>query len=142
MNVVAILPMKHEAPPPSYSSCLETSQSLANVWSYVPLATFELAILLLTTAQIFRHKRHSRMFIVVRNDIVYIMCILGISVVNTVVIKESDGYVGPTMIIQVTIHSVLASRLLFSLHQIMRQQNIMDSNIGVNRNAPNGTYCK
>ncbi|KAH7906412.1 hypothetical protein BJ138DRAFT_636929 [Hygrophoropsis aurantiaca] len=121
MNVIAIRAIKYENHPQSLSSCFEAFRPSSYVWSFLSLAIFELAILLLTVPQIFRYDRRSRIFVAMRNDIVYILFIFGMSVVNTSIVK--GVYSGPVIILQVVIHSVLASRLLFSLRQIMQQQN-------------------
>ncbi|KAH7908147.1 hypothetical protein BJ138DRAFT_393727 [Hygrophoropsis aurantiaca] len=110
--------------PPSLSSCRESHQSFTSVWSFFGLAIFELVILILTIRQIFNHDRLSRIFVMIRNDIVYIICIMGMSVVNSIVIKAGYNQ-DPVLILQVVLHSVLACRLLFSLRQIMHQQHIM-----------------
>ncbi|KAH7904890.1 hypothetical protein BJ138DRAFT_1165788 [Hygrophoropsis aurantiaca] len=87
-----------------------------DISSYCGLAVFELAILFLSIFQIFQYKHHRRIFLIMRNDIVYISCILGLSVFS------EEGYTDPAIIWQTVLHSVLASRLLFSMRQIMEQQ--------------------
>ncbi|KAH7906096.1 hypothetical protein BJ138DRAFT_671769 [Hygrophoropsis aurantiaca] len=105
--------------------CIGLFSYLINPWNFIGLACFEFVTLVLTISRIFKHDRRSRIFMIIRNDIVYTMCILGMSVVNSVVFTWQS----PVLILQVVIHSVFGSRLLFSLRQIMRQQHIMSISV-------------
>ncbi|KAH7908158.1 hypothetical protein BJ138DRAFT_395503 [Hygrophoropsis aurantiaca] len=116
--------------PPSLAGCFESYQPATSVWTFFGLAVFELVILILTISQLFHHDRKSRIYRMMRNDIVYVLCILGMSVIGTIIIKVGY-YQDPALSLQVVIHSVLASRLLFSLRAIMHQQHIMSASVSV-----------
>ncbi|KAH7906097.1 hypothetical protein BJ138DRAFT_1163427 [Hygrophoropsis aurantiaca] len=62
--------------------CMELFRYLIVPWNFIGLACFESVILILTISRIFKHDRRSRIFAIIRNDIVYTMCIFGMSVVN------------------------------------------------------------
>ncbi|KAH7904275.1 hypothetical protein BJ138DRAFT_1166823 [Hygrophoropsis aurantiaca] len=109
-----------DVPTESHYTCIEPLRTMALLSNFYGLALFEFVILILTIIQIFKHDRRSRIFMIIRNDIVYTMCILGMSIMNSILLNQS-----PVLILQVVIHSVFGSRLLFSLRQIMRQQHIM-----------------
>ncbi|KAH7908153.1 hypothetical protein BJ138DRAFT_394316 [Hygrophoropsis aurantiaca] len=117
--VVAVFPYN----PPSY------------VWDFVGLAFFELVILVLHIVQMFHHDRRSRIFLLMRDDIFYVLCILGMSVVNIILINAVNDYANLSIALQVVLHSVMSSRLLFSLRQIMHQQHIMGSNVGITQSS-------
>ncbi|KAH7908150.1 hypothetical protein BJ138DRAFT_394552 [Hygrophoropsis aurantiaca] len=75
-------------PPSSASNCFHRYDSPTYfMWTFIILIVFELVILFLTFSRIFRYKHHRRIFLIMRNDMIYVMCILGISVINTAVTK-------------------------------------------------------
>ncbi|KAH7906678.1 hypothetical protein BJ138DRAFT_607496 [Hygrophoropsis aurantiaca] len=93
---------------------------------------FELAILLLAVMKVFYHDHRSRIFLIMRNDIFYVLCILLISLFNIVIITDiSYIYVTSAITLQIAVQSVFTSRLLFSLRQIMQQQRhqVVGSNV-------------
>ncbi|KAH7908389.1 hypothetical protein BJ138DRAFT_1115885 [Hygrophoropsis aurantiaca] len=138
MNVIAVRATIYKHRPPSNSSCSEAFRpSSIYVWSFLGVVIFELIILLATVFQISHYDRQSRIYVTIRNDVVYILCILGISVANAIIVKTRGGNAEPVIILQVVIHSVLASRLLFSLRQIMQQQNTLPSGVSIAQSSAN-----
>ncbi|KAH7909195.1 hypothetical protein BJ138DRAFT_1155884 [Hygrophoropsis aurantiaca] len=124
MDVIEFRSTTYEAFDSPTSSCSEAySSPTSHLWNYSGVVAFELIILFLSISHIIRYKHHRRIVLIMRNDIVYVSCILGMSVINTVITKE--GYTDPAIIWQSVLHSVLASRLLFNMRQIMEQQPII-----------------
>ncbi|KAH7908562.1 hypothetical protein BJ138DRAFT_340982 [Hygrophoropsis aurantiaca] len=79
--------------PSPTSGCFQPfSSATSHVWNYPGLVVFELVILFLTVAQILQYKNHRRIFYIMRNDIVYVLCILGMSVINMVITKTPQLY--------------------------------------------------
>ncbi|KAH7908148.1 hypothetical protein BJ138DRAFT_393835 [Hygrophoropsis aurantiaca] len=108
------------------SNCVQPFSSPTHyIWGFFFLVAFELVIFVLTIYRIPRYKHHQRIFLMVRNDLVYLSCILGMSVINTMATKE--GYVAVAYEWQVVLHSVLASRLFFSMRQMMQHQHVIAS---------------
>ncbi|KAH7908388.1 hypothetical protein BJ138DRAFT_358608 [Hygrophoropsis aurantiaca] len=113
MNVIAVRTIViYDHRPQSLSSCFNSFRTSDYVWSFLGLAIFELVIFLSTVFQISHYDRHSRIYVTMRNDIIYILLILGMSVVNTIIVK--GGYSGPVVILQ-----------------IMQQQNIVPCGVSI-----------
>ncbi|KAH7923990.1 hypothetical protein BV22DRAFT_1130177 [Leucogyrophana mollusca] len=132
VGAIAVRSMTFGPPPLSTSGCYQTHSVSIYAWDYAILAFFELVILLLTGYQAFRHLRHSHSLLILRlygDGIFYVLCILVMSTVNIVVISAlPNEYAELIDTLQAVMHSVLASRLLFNLRKIMREQHIVISN--------------
>ncbi|KAH7911231.1 hypothetical protein BJ138DRAFT_948223 [Hygrophoropsis aurantiaca] len=84
---IALKSMRYNPPPLSTSGCYQTyTQAVhVSVWNYALLALFELVVLLLTIYQTLHHIRQTRSFVIVRNGIFYVLCILAMAVINIIV---------------------------------------------------------
>ncbi|KAH7908152.1 hypothetical protein BJ138DRAFT_394115 [Hygrophoropsis aurantiaca] len=127
-NVLPFHSIEYEILPSSISPlspCFQLYNPPSYAWDYVSLTFFELA-------RMSHHSRHSRIFLMMRDDILYVLCILGISIVNIIIVNAiPDHYANLGMLLQLVIHSVLSSRLLISLRQIMQQQQFVGSGVYV-----------
>ncbi|KAH7911020.1 hypothetical protein BJ138DRAFT_1179847 [Hygrophoropsis aurantiaca] len=125
VGAVASKLVKYVPPPLSTAGCYQSDSSPLYVWNYVILAVFELVNLLLTIYQAIRRVRHSRNYMISRDGILYISCILVMAVMNIIVITAlPTEYSQLIDTLQAVMNSVLASRLIFNMRRIMRDQQI------------------
>ncbi|KAH7921435.1 hypothetical protein BV22DRAFT_1132265 [Leucogyrophana mollusca] len=121
-----VLPLKRsldpESPPAATSSGCIFESSRSSAYQYFFLVLYESVLLGMTVYKRqsdYRYLDSSLLTALYRDGVMYILCILLLSVTNIIVaVVVPIGYSNMTDGPQIVTHSILASRILFSLRQV------------------------
>ncbi|KAG1813715.1 hypothetical protein EV424DRAFT_51033 [Suillus variegatus] len=118
---------KYQDPPLGTSGCYQTQRIAIYAVNYAILVLFETVILCLNVFQAWCHRGQLGSRLITRlywDGIVYVLYILAISIANIVVIIFLPSeYAESLDTLQLVLHSVLSSRLLFNLRAIMQRRH-------------------
>ncbi|KAG2146375.1 uncharacterized protein EDB93DRAFT_471885 [Suillus bovinus] len=118
---------EYQDPPLSTSGCYQTHRVAIYATNYTLLVLFETVILSLNVIQALRRRRQHGSHLITRlywDGIVYVLCILAMSIANIIVIGFLPSeYAESVDTLQLVFHSVLSARLIFNLRAIIRRRH-------------------